>query len=53
MPEDQGDLIASVDYGQTITAAVAKDNMVGTQFHPEKSQSTGLRLIGNFLTWKP
>jgi len=53
MPEDQGDLIASVDYGQKITAAVAKDNMVGTQFHPEKSQSTGLRLIGNFLTWKP
>ena len=52
-PENSDHLIASVDYGETITAAVARENMVGTQFHPEKSQSTGLRLIGNFLTWKP
>ena len=52
-PEDEKDLIASVNYGEPITAAVARDNMIGTQFHPEKSQSTGLRLIGNFLQWKP
>ena len=45
--------LAVVDYGEPIAAIVARDNMIGTQFHPEKSQATGLRLIGNFLRWKP
>ncbi|HEY7231876.1 MAG TPA: imidazole glycerol phosphate synthase subunit HisH [Pseudolabrys sp.] len=49
----QGDLVAQVDYGGPITAIVACDNMVGTQFHPEKSQRLGLALIANFLKWKP
>ncbi len=47
------DEIASVDYGGPIAAVVGRDNCVGTQFHPEKSQATGLQVIGNFLTWKP
>lgn len=45
--------LAHVDYGTEITAIIGRDNMIGTQFHPEKSQKTGLRLIGNFLTWRP
>ncbi|MCR6629458.1 MAG: imidazole glycerol phosphate synthase subunit HisH [Magnetospirillum sp.] len=45
--------LARVDYGGPITAVVGKDNVVGTQFHPEKSQITGLRVIANFLKWKP
>lgn len=46
-------LLAHCDYGGPITAIVGKDNMVGTQFHPEKSQATGLKLIANFLSWRP
>ena len=48
-----GDVLATADYGGEITAAVARNNMAGTQFHPEKSQTLGLALIGNFLRWKP
>jgi glutamine amidotransferase len=48
-----GDRIAHVEYGLPITAAVGRDNLVGTQFHPEKSQAVGLRLIHNFLSWRP
>ena len=46
---NDSDIIATVDYGQTITAVVGRGNILGTQFHPEKSQETGLRLLGNFL----
>ena len=47
------DRLAHVDYGTDITAIIGRDNMVGTQFHPEKSQTAGLRLIANFLAWRP
>ena len=50
---DEGHVLATVDYGGPVTAIVGRDNMVGTQFHPEKSQSVGLHLIGNFLRWRP
>ena len=53
VPADRRALVASSDYGGEITAFVAKDNMAGSQFHPEKSQKLGLALIANFLRWKP
>ncbi|WP_444666839.1 imidazole glycerol phosphate synthase subunit HisH [Cereibacter changlensis] len=50
---DPAERLAHADYGSEITAIIGRDTMVGTQFHPEKSQATGLRLIANFLRWKP
>ena len=50
---DQRSVLATVQYGGTLTAAIGRDNLAGVQFHPEKSQATGLRVIANFLAWRP
>jgi glutamine amidotransferase len=51
--ESPDDVVATTDYGGPIAAIVARDNVAGTQFHPEKSQTLGLSLIANFLRWRP
>jgi glutamine amidotransferase len=53
VPDDTGALVATTNYGGDVTAFVARGNMAGSQFHPEKSQRLGLALIANFLKWKP
>jgi len=50
---DPAHLLADTDYGGHLAAVIGRDNLAGTQFHPEKSQEAGLRLIGNFLRWRP
>jgi glutamine amidotransferase len=52
-PARRADLIAEAEYGDALTSIVGRDNIVGTQFHPEKSQKLGLAMIANFLRWKP
>jgi imidazole glycerol-phosphate synthase subunit HisH len=51
--KDAADIVGRTKYGQPITAIVARDNIVATQFHPEKSQDSGIELLGNFLRWSP
>ncbi|WP_374440100.1 imidazole glycerol phosphate synthase subunit HisH [Stella sp.] len=52
-PDRPSDLLATTDYGGPIAAIVGHDNLIGTQFHPEKSQAAGLRLLADFLAWRP
>ena len=51
--DDPATVLATVDYGGPVTAVIGRANMLGCQFHPEKSQAVGLRLITNFLRWRP
>jgi glutamine amidotransferase len=51
--KEERDVIAWTDHGSRFVAAVARDNVAGMQFHPEKSQANGIRLLGDFLEWRP
>jgi glutamine amidotransferase len=51
--DDPAHVLATVSYGQIVTAIVGRDNLIGTQFHPEKSQAVGLAFLGDFLAWRP
>lgn len=53
LPTLEDDLIATTDYGGPLTAMVSNENIAGTQFHPEKSQATGIKLLENFVSWRP
>ncbi|MFP6748449.1 MAG: imidazole glycerol phosphate synthase subunit HisH [Alphaproteobacteria bacterium] len=53
VPDEASQVMAAVDYGPPVVAALGRDNIAGTQFHPEKSQAVGLRFIANFLSWSP
>ncbi len=53
VPDDPAHRLAAVAYGGELSAVIGRDNLIGTQFHPEKSQAAGLRLIADFLRWTP